>query len=303
MNLASNPPLDPASPAISVVLPARNVAATIDRQLDALAAQDFAGVWELLVVDNGSTDDTVARVERRRTEMPGLQVLHCAPRGVSNARNFGVRRARADLIALCDGDDEVTPGWLRALVEALEVADLVGGPLSTERLNNAFVRTTRPVDLTALPTTGHLPWAAGASMAFRRVVFDAIGGFDQAWHYAGEDIDFWWRAQYAGFRPGFAPDAVVHYRLKDTVRAYTRQSYSYDRAQVDLATKHHALGKCAPWPARQVAATLPRRAATLVRLDRGFTRAGRWTYARNAAQFAAALVSVIRHREHARRFS
>jgi len=95
-------------PFVSVVIPALNVADTIGDQLDALAHQTYAGAWEVVVSDNGSTDATRERVEVWRDRLPHLRIVDSSRRrGVSPARNVGVEAARGDLVLICDGDDVV----------------------------------------------------------------------------------------------------------------------------------------------------------------------------------------------------
>ena len=108
-----------AAPVISVVLPVRNGSALIGRQLEALARQQVSFVWELIVVDNGSTDDTVAKAEEFSDRLP-LRIVHHGERGLAGSRNAGVEASAARLIAHCDADDEVAEEWLRSIVRCLE---------------------------------------------------------------------------------------------------------------------------------------------------------------------------------------
>src|SRR6059058_4106784 len=106
----------PVPALVSVVVPAYNCADTIDVQLAALAEQDYDGRWEVVVVDNRSTDDTADRARRWSDRLPGLRVVDASERqGVSHARNRGIEEARGDLIAICDADDQVQPGCLTAM--------------------------------------------------------------------------------------------------------------------------------------------------------------------------------------------
>src|SRR2546423_11986426 len=104
-------------PRITVVVPAYNEEGLIGRCLDSLAAQDFAGPFEVIVVDNGSTDRTAA-VARER----GVRVL-CEPRkGVCFARQTGTLAAAAPLVANLDADSYAEPDWLSRLVADLDAA-------------------------------------------------------------------------------------------------------------------------------------------------------------------------------------
>ena len=92
---------------LSIVIPVLNAVDTIGAQLDALVAQLSSASAEIVVVDNGSTDDTLREVADYAAHVPALRVVHCAERGECVARNMGIREARADRLLLCDHDDVV----------------------------------------------------------------------------------------------------------------------------------------------------------------------------------------------------
>ncbi|HEY2642401.1 MAG TPA: glycosyltransferase family A protein, partial [Galbitalea sp.] len=97
-------------------------------QLEALAAQEFAGSWEVVVADNGSTDDTVARALEHAASLPDLRVVDASQhRGASHARNVGAGAAKAPFLIFLDADDAAQPGWLPAMAEAARSADLITG--------------------------------------------------------------------------------------------------------------------------------------------------------------------------------
>lgn len=82
----------------------------------------------------------------------------------------------------------------------------------------------------------------GCNFAVHRVVHTTIGGFDESFRGGGDDIDFAFRGQLAGFRLGYVPDAEVAYRLRDTLRAAVRQHYHYGRTRPHLYRKFRASG-------------------------------------------------------------
>jgi len=230
---------------VSIVIPARNAAGTLPVQLGALARQDYPGTWEIVVADNGSTDATPRIIREWQDRLPQLRRVSVPEVGLDRARNGGIAAASGDRVLCCDADDEVSPAWITALDRALRTADVAGGPLEYDRLNPPAVPRPRPADhaTTALPSVFGRPYGVGANLGFRRSVFDTIGGFDEDMVAGGaDDVDFCWRAADAGFSLAFAPDAVVHYRLRSSLRARARQQYGYARGEANLYAKHQALG-------------------------------------------------------------
>jgi glycosyltransferase involved in cell wall biosynthesis len=230
----------PVAPVVSVVLCVRNGEETLGEQLAALAAQDFSGDWELLVVDNGSTDDTPAVIELGCAGLP-VRVLAEPRVGLNFARNRAIAAARAEKVVLCDADDAVTPGWLRTMVAALDRFDLVGGALEVDRLNAPSVRTSSPQS-DRLPESMHRPYAVGANFGLCKRVWAAIGGFDAAFAGGCDETDFCLRAQDAGFTIGFEPAAVVHYRLRAQLGGTASQHYGYGRGEERMNAKRRRLG-------------------------------------------------------------
>jgi len=235
------------SPELSVVLPCRNGAGTIAAQLEALATQSWDGTWELVVADNGSTDDSMQIVESFRSRFPALRIVDAsAHRGLAPTLNAGVRASSGRAIAFVNDDDEVAAGWLEAIADALKHHDVVGGRLEYERLNEpwAIQLRERPQEggLMEWGFSDYLPFAAGASLGVRRELHDSIGGFDETMVPAGEDMDYCWRLQQAGAKMAFAPDAVTHYRLRASPRAVFRQGLAYGEGHVLVYKKHRARG-------------------------------------------------------------
>jgi GT2 family glycosyltransferase len=212
----------------TVVIPTYNAATTLGEQLAALAAQQGAPAFEVVVADNGSTDDSAAVALAWVDRLPHLRVVDASrARGVAAARNDGIRAARTDVILLCDADDVVDAGWVAAMLEALQGADFVGGALDIRTVSGRGRSwVPLPERTSELPTTwGDRPYAFGGNLGMRRRVFGAVGGFDESYGAGAEEIDFAWRALEAGYRATFAPDAVVHYRIRDDLRGVLRQQY------------------------------------------------------------------------------
>lgn len=222
---------------LTVVVPVYNGADTLAEQLDALAAQHWAGDWEVVVVDNGSTDatpriiaDAVAAHDRFRS------VRADAAHNLSYVRNVGVQASDAMAIAFADADDVVGDGWVAAVGTALAEHQLIGSRLEYERLNPPGTDAGRA----AFQSSGigrfyGLPNLAGAGHGCQRDVFDRLGGNDERWDDTGEDFDFSFRAKRdLGIEPVFVADALYHYRRRNEPRAAFRQARRYGRSHVAL---------------------------------------------------------------------
>jgi GT2 family glycosyltransferase len=211
---------------VSVVIPVRNGLPHLAAQLDAVASQTWAGPLEVVVVDDGSTDGSFELA----AATAGVRVLRSAGRAANGARNTGIAAARHDVIVLLDADDLVDRGAVDAHVRALGDADVVVGATNYFGLpayddEPRFDPAPRP------PTSpfGGPPAGAFCNASFRRSVWEAIGGLDE--RISGvDDIEFCWRAQAAGFRLEYAPDAVVAYRQRSSWRSIWRQQHGWATA-------------------------------------------------------------------------
>jgi glycosyltransferase involved in cell wall biosynthesis len=231
---------------VSVIVPMRNAAGTVDAQLDALEVQDYEGAWEVVVADNGSGDGSTEIVRRRVARLPGGRIVECgsdAHRGPGRARNAGAEAARGDFFAFCDADDVVAPTWLRELVAAARGADLVAGRLDVEPLNSPEVRAwhAAPEWLRLRPIHRFLPNASTANCGIWRDVFDAVGRFEDTGS-VNEDKELSWRVQVEGRRLARAPDAVVAYRYRASAWATARQYYAWGEANPRLFRRYRAHG-------------------------------------------------------------
>lgn len=229
-------------PHASVVIPVKNGGAALHVQLSAMAAQQVSVPWELVVVDNGSTDGTQAAVADWIAAHPHVDarlVDGSARRGVAGARNLGASEAMGELLLYCDADDEADPLWAQTLIDALATAPMVSGKLALERLNTPALLRQRANVLPANPGRAYgRGFAISANVAIRRSVFDEVGGCNEALQSCGEDVDLSWRVQALGHAIAYVPEAVMHYRLRPDTRSFMRQQYLYGRVAPDLFALH-----------------------------------------------------------------
>ena len=242
----------PSPVALSVVMTCLNAADTLPRQLEALSRQRWRLPWEVVLVDNGSTDDTVAVAERYRDQLPQLTIVAARDRhSTGYGLNVGARAASGEAIAICDGDDEVADGWVAAMGEALQTHPFVAGRFDVEKLNHTWASTARECPqsdgLGVHEDWPELPHAGGGNLGINRTLFFDVGGFDEEL-LALMDTDLCWRVQLAGTPLYWERDALVHVRFRENLRGTYRQARSYAQWSVALYHRFRPLGMPAlPW--------------------------------------------------------
>lgn len=232
--------------ALSVVMPAYNAAPTIAEQLRALAAQRWSRRWEVIVVNNRSTDNTAAVAREFARRLPRLRIIDaCNRQGAAHAMNIGVRAAASEYIAFCDADDVVGEGWVAAMGEGLRRCPFVSGPLETERLNTSplarYRHNAQQDGIQPYTTPPFLPHAGAGNMGVRRSMFESVGGFDESFEACFE-TDFCWKLQLRGVPLTPLRDAVVHVRHRDHATALLRQAQKYAEYNVALYKRYRPLG-------------------------------------------------------------
>ena len=222
-------------PVVSVVVPTHDRAGYLDVTLQSLAEQDIAEPYEVIVVDDGSSDSTPSVVAAAGAR----SLRHDPPRGANAARNAGVAAAAADLIALVDDDVRAPSGWLRALVEGARRhpdADALGGPIRA-RLEGPAPRSCgrelppiTTLDLGTADVETALVWSA--NMLFRRDAFERTGPFDESLDTGGDEEDWLRRLTAAGGRVWYVADAGLdHRRAGDDARLRSLMRSAYHRGR------------------------------------------------------------------------
>jgi O-antigen biosynthesis protein len=223
-------------PRISVVVCSYNGARTIGDCLEGLARLDYPD-YEVIVVDDGSRDATAAIARRY-----GPVLIPTPNRGLSNARNAGLKAATGEIVAYIDDDACPDRHWLRYLAATFMSTSHagVGGPNIAPPGDGPIAECVArapggPVHvLLSDQEAEHIP---GCNMAFRKSCLDAIGGFDPQFRAAGDDVDVCWRLQDRGWTLGFHPAALVWHHRRNSLRAYWKQQIGYGRAEAMLERK------------------------------------------------------------------
>jgi glycosyltransferase involved in cell wall biosynthesis len=221
---------------VSVLVPILNGQAHVAEQLAALSVQTYEGPWELVVIDNGCTDRSLAIVESWRNRLPELLIVDARRRpGLNYARSAGVAAARGDFLTFCDADDVVMPSWLEALAEAAAHSDLVGGGVEVTALNDRLRQAWQPSSPMTDLNGGYkfLPYVSGGNCGVWTEVARELG-WDESFAFGGSDIEFAWRAQLAGYRATFQSRAVIRRRYRTRMSAMMRQWFRYAASEPHL---------------------------------------------------------------------
>ncbi|MGB2010354.1 MAG: glycosyltransferase [Akkermansiaceae bacterium] len=245
-------------PSFSVVVCSYNGGSRIKSCLRALKNLDYPD-YEILVVDDGSSDNTTEVVK----DIEGVRLIQARHAGLSAARNRAAREASGEIIAYTDDDCQPHRTWLQWLAHAFmrNGWDACGGPNlppSPESIDHAAGGLIDEVVVASAPgapshvlsgdvEAEHLP---GCNLAVRKSVWQAVGGFAEHYRIAGDDVDFCWRLQEAGFRMGFCAAAFVWHRRRTKLWGYFKQQYQYGKAEAllmrDYPEKFHR-GSGAVW--------------------------------------------------------
>jgi GT2 family glycosyltransferase len=229
-NLATVP-----KPAATVVVPTSDRAGYLEVTLRSLADQDFDRPYEVIAIDDGSTDRTPGVIAAAGVR----SIRHDDSRGPNARRNEGIEQAESDLIALVDDDVFVPRTWLRAMVEGADrhpEADAFGGPIRA-RLEGpaprACGREEPPItslDLGPADRDAELVWSA--NMALRREAFERVGPFDERFTTGGDEEDWIRRLRAQGGRVVYLAGAALDHRRQGDdarLRALMRSAYRRGR--------------------------------------------------------------------------
>jgi O-antigen biosynthesis protein len=226
-------------PSLSVVVCAHDAAATMDECLRHTCALDYPRL-EVIVVDDGSTDDTAAIARRH----PRVRLVKLERNmGLAEARNAGIEEARGDLVAYLDADAAPPPEWPYYLALGLDAKDVggSGGPNLPrgEDPTGAHVVARAPGGpvhvLTEDDRAEHIP---GCNMAFWKIVLVEVGGFDPVYRSAGDDVDLCWKVLDRRWKIGFHPAAMVWHHRRPGLGAYLRQQRGYGRSEALVEARH-----------------------------------------------------------------
>jgi glycosyltransferase involved in cell wall biosynthesis len=227
---------------LSVVIPCYNAADSIADQLEALSNQSWSEPWEVVVVNNRSTDNSVAIANTYQERLPSLRIVDAfEQQGQPYALNMGIKAAIGESVAFCDSDDVVGEGWVAAMGDALAMHEFVACRMDTERLNSEWLQTSRGnSQLEELPVIWFPPFmthAGGGTLGVRRSLCLDVGDFDDGLPCL-HDTDYCFRIQQRGVNLHFVPEAVMHIRFRDSLLDIYRQARNYAKYSIKLSKRH-----------------------------------------------------------------
>ncbi|MBI5652663.1 MAG: glycosyltransferase family 2 protein [Chloroflexi bacterium] len=235
----------------SIIILGWNGAAFLENCLRALLEQNQDA--EIVVVDNASTDDSIAVVQKF---LPRVQLIrNPANLGFAGGNNVGIRAATGDAIILLNQDTVVHPGWLRALAETFD--DSTIGIVGCKSLypDARGIQHAGGIVQPGTAQTRHSGWGeqdagqydtltepdyvTGAAFAIRRAVIERLGGLDENFYPVFyEEVDYCYRARRAGFRVVYQPRAVLHHSETTTFPASYHRAAAYQRNRIRFVLRH-----------------------------------------------------------------
>jgi len=230
------------TPSISIIVPAYNAEKTVAKTLQSLVGQDYPkGSYEIIVVDDGSTDGTVEAIKKFK----GVKLVLQEHAGPAVARNRGVRHSKGDILLFTDADCIAGNGnWIRNMIKPLENKAVVGvcGTYKTGNGNSIvsrFVGYEIEARHDSMRRQHAIDFVGTFSAAYRRDVFLKFGGFDESFDRAsGEDTDLSFKVSKSGGMIVFAPDAYVYHHHPDTLGTMLKKKFWMGYWRVPLYRKH-----------------------------------------------------------------
>lgn len=229
-----------SAPLLSVIIPHWNGKQFLETCLDALAAQTYPNI-ETIIVDNASTDGSQAYI---KANYPDVRLIELDTNtGFTGACNTGMDAANGDFLCLLNNDTEVDPGWAAAVVAAFDREPRIGSVASKMLLfdKRDHIHTAGDYFTVDGQAGNRGVWekddgqydqeefvfgACGGSATYRREMIDQIGKLDDDFFFLLEDIDLAWRAQLAGWRCLYTPQAIVYHHLSATGGGVTASFYN-----------------------------------------------------------------------------
>lgn len=236
------------TPTVTVIVPAYNEERVIASTVRSLLNQVYAGELQILVVDDGSPDDTFGVMMRDFGDDPRVKTYRKENGGKAVALNFGIARARGEIIVCLDADTQFTPSTVARLVAPLrdQRVGAVAGNAKVGNRHNLVTRwqaleyvTSQNLDRRAFAVLNAITIVPGAVGAWRKSYVQAVGGFSE--DTLAEDQDLTWALGEEGVRVAYADDAIAYTEAPDTIKTLVRQRFRWSFGTLQCAWKHRRI--------------------------------------------------------------
>ena len=246
---------------ISIVVPCYNEETNIKPCLESLVSQDYAHEFEIVVVDNNSTDDSLAIITELSRIYPTIRPIVEYKKGTAAVRNSGVLNARYDHLAFIDADCEAPKNWLSLLVENYESMKSkhaegigVGGRNIAPENANPFIKAIEIVLDTyfgsfssiqgrQLKQAVMIPHLSLVNALYEKEKIKAIGGFDETLFSEAEDADINYRLSRAGYRFLYAPESFVWHKMRPSPKSWFKNMFRYGKGRARLLKRYPKMWK------------------------------------------------------------
>ena len=225
-------------PRFSIVVPAFQACATLDQTLGAIGRQTFDD-WDCIVVDDGSTDDTLEIATRYSAHDPRFRVLHQDNRGTGEAYNTGANAASGEYLVICSADDVLLSEHLTRVSDFIQnepgydIYTTNGYFLWPDGTRELVYRDGKAGEIHSWPLADVIRACFyGVGATYRRALFDRVGGYRSVY---GEDYDFWMRAMAMGATHRYLPEPLSLFRMTQTQKSANLELVY--RSDIELVTR------------------------------------------------------------------
>lgn len=235
------------TPRVSILIPCHNEEAQIEETIAALEETNYPGEWEVIAINDGSTDNTPAILDRLASRYPFLRVVHLAEnKGKALALKTGALLARGKFLVGIDGDALLEPHAISWLTARLEMRPQVGGVTGNPRIRNRstllgrlqvgeFTTIIGLIKRTQM-NYGKIFTMAGVIAAFKKKALHDVGYWSP--DMVTDDIDVTWKLQSSGWYVLFEPTAVCWILMPETIKGLWRQRLRWAQGSAEAALKY-----------------------------------------------------------------
>ncbi|WP_341221359.1 glycosyltransferase [Polaribacter atrinae] len=238
----------------SIIIPVYNRPNEIEELLDSLTKQDFSNDFEVLIIEDGSTEKSENIVEEYKSQL-NLKYIFKENSGAGASRNFGMQKASGNYYIILDSDVIVPPQYLSEVNNALEInyTDAFGGP---DAAHKSFTSLQKAINysMTSVLTTGGIRGKKQAvgkfqprsfNLGLSKAAFNKTQGFSKMKN--GEDIDLTFRLWENGFGTQLIEKAFVYHKRRSSIQQFFKQTFGFGTARPILNKKYPETAKPTYW--------------------------------------------------------